>query len=53
MKIKDGDTIGRSTIQADGSLVIPKRVREFLEIDIGDKVIIEKLEDHKFSLKKA
>ena len=53
MKRKDGEILGRCKMQADGSMVIPKRVRELLEIDIGDKVIIEELEDHKLYLKKA
>ena len=53
MEIKDGDTIGRSTIQSNGSMVIPKRVREFLGIHIGDMVVLEELEGHKLWLKKA
>ena len=44
--------LGRSKIQKDGRLTIPKKVREVLGIDIGDRVVLE-FENKQLTLTKA
>lgn len=44
--------LGSSKIQKDGRLVIPKRVREILDVDVGDTVALE-FENHHLVMSKA
>ena len=53
--VLDGEEkiLGRSKIQKDGSCTIPKKVREFLGVGIGDKVTLEYTDERELILEKA
>jgi len=51
-KEKNMKILGRCTIQKDGRTVIPKKVREFLGVGIGDTVTIN-IDEKAVTLTKA